>query len=473
MTISTRKQLALYVLLLQMFGISALAQTEKTLFHMHGIPQSTGYNPAKQLDHKVSLSLPGISSVYASIYQGGSYNKVVEKNRDNENIASIPGIIKAFKKNPQVTSSSSVDILGVYINTKKVNFNVFVRERVETFAKSPQAILEVIQKGNTHVDYLGKTISIEPKMGFIHWREFAVGGAYSLSEKLTLGANVKVLFGIGHIRTNLHSSIYTENTDNYPVTFTSGGIAQTSGIINLIDDDIDAEDYFANFGNPGFAIDLGATYQLTDKIQLEASILDIGRIQWKSNLQEFRLGDINGNDRTLTFDALNLATLVNEEQDSEAFEALADSLEKVYTFIQKKDDGEEPSSYSTGLPVRTHLAMSYELTKGFTTGAIFSAIYYKGVFQPGFGINIRKDISRWVGLAASYSIYPHSYTNMGLGVNFNLGPVQLYAVSDQMISGAFGYRDSRSLSARVGLNLVFGHKMAIEKRKERNSLNGN
>jgi len=47
--------------------------------------------------------------------------------------------------------------------------------------------------------------------------------------------------------------------------------------------------YLINSGNPGFGIDLGLKYKITPKLSASLSIIDLGAINWKNNLNSKKI----------------------------------------------------------------------------------------------------------------------------------------------------------------------------------------
>ena len=51
--------------------------------------------------------------------------------------------------------------------------------------------------------------------------------------------------------------------------------------------DISTSEYMLNFSNLGFGIDVGFTYQLNEKTNISASLLDLGFISWRKDVNTF------------------------------------------------------------------------------------------------------------------------------------------------------------------------------------------
>ena len=55
-----------------------------------------------------------------------------------------------------------------------------------------------------------------------------------------------------------------------------------------------------------------------------------------------------------------------------------------------------------------------------------------------------------------------SFRNAGAGFSFNVGPLNLYMVSDNVLNVLLWPDLSRSVNVLVGLNLVFGYKDKVD-----------
>ena len=60
----------------------------------------------------------------------------------------------------------------------------------------------------------------------------------------------------------------------------------------------------------------------------------------------------------------------------------------------------------------------------------------------------------WLNLGASYAFRSETFDNLGINATVKVGPVQVFSVTDNIIS-ALRPKDSHSANVRVGLNLLF------------------
>ena len=79
------------------------------------------------------------------------------------------------------------------------------------------------------------------------------------------------------------------------------------------------------------------------------------------------------------------------------------------------------------------LLWSTSLTNNFVSLSLYSSFVRKR-WRRGLGIAYNYHLGNFLSATASYSIYNRSYSNVGLGVSLNLGPVELYCLTDNILA---------------------------------------
>ena len=69
----------------------------------------------------------------------------------------------------------------------------------------------------------------------------------------------------------------------------------------------------------------------------------------------------------------------------------------------------------------------------FVSLSLYSSFVRKR-WRRGLGIAYNYHLGNFLSATASYSIYNRSYSNVGLGVSVNLGPVELYCLTDNILA---------------------------------------
>lgn len=443
-----------------------LAQQESVLHSMRSLPQAHYTNPAITPQQQFYLGLPGISSTYFALSNSGfNYNSIFERNENNERYINLDRFQERLGKKNYLSLLGQTDLLsfGLKINARMFLFMNSTVKMNNRFMY-PEGLTGLFINGNG--SYLGESVAFSPAIDHISYLENAIGASYIVNHKLTVGATIKQLKGIGNIRTEQSDFTLTTDAQTYALELEGNLQIRTAGIENALDvlsgekgmDQI----RYSDFKNNGFGIDLGATYMVNNRLEVGFSALNLGTIKWKDDLFEHSLDQSK-----VSFKGLNLQELANGENGTGEFVA---QLEEEFGFnsddpatITDKLEGKEPESYRTGLPAQFYLSARYELARNLhANGLLFSEIY-NGRFMPAFSAAINKEFGRRLSTSLSYTMVNRSYNNIGAGLSFRLTPFQLYLVSDNIISTPVFYRSAKALNMRLGMNLVFGYRKSQSK----------
>ncbi len=426
----------------------AFAQTEATQYFMNSLPQWTTNNPAFVPRYKFSIGMPGISSMSTGYYNNGfSYNDLITRS-GGEVKADLSKWVKALAENNYILTTSQVDLLRIGITVSpKIYLQAYVTAHEYARLLIPREFASLFVQGTAPL--IGTSASFSPKAEGLAYIESAAGAAYKVDDKLTLGARIKYLAGLANA-TTVSSMLNVAVGSDYKLTASGDLNLKTSGIHDT------GQDVGKAFSNNGFAIDLGATYKLTEKLTVAASVIDFGRITWKNDLFSYTL---DKNTANYTFSGIDLKEVVNG--NTNYLDSQGDSIRDKFELKEGKT-----GSYKTNLPGKMYLSGTYELMKNLSVGALFFTEKFQGRFSAGGSGSIIKHFGKWVSTSVSYTISNRSYNNFGAGVSFNLAPVQLYLVGDNLLNipGSLiagqklnGYiNNTQVFNLRFGLNFVWG-----------------
>lgn len=432
----------------------AFAQNEGTLTFMNSLPQHMDMNPSFIPKYRFSFTLPATS--FSAFYSnnGFAYRDLISKQSDGTTVADLPKLREALSTKNYITQALSIDLLRVSF---KVNNKLFMSLGAQAKAYSrlmlPKDLLNVLIDGNQPTSSTGSThFSLSPQAESVSYLETYVGAAYKINEAWTVGIRAKYLKGLTHVTTeNSNLNLSTDNS-TYAITATAAAEIRTSGIYDLSQSDYSfkLEDYLTN---SGFGVDLGASYKVTNKITVAASLLDIGSIHWKNNTYAYTLDPAKAK---YTFAGFNLTRLVNNEPNY--VESVADSIENNFKFVESSI-----SSYSSAIPTKMYLNGTYQLREQLTLGAALFGETFKGRLATGLTLGVNKHFGKWFSLSGSYTVSNNSYNNLGAGFSLNLSVLQLYLVGDNLLRAPLSGSELNSFvnstqffNIRTGLNFVFG-----------------
>jgi len=448
----------LLLIIFFMEGNLLFAQNEGTLTLMNSLPQHLENNPSFIPKYNFSFTLPAtsFSAFYSS--NGFAYGDVISKQSDGSTVADLPKLRGALAEKNYLSQAFSVDLLRISFKVNdKLFMNLGTQGKGYSRVMLPKDAVAILIDGNQPASLSGSGSSnytLSPQVESVSYLETYLGAAYKLNNDLTIGLRAKLLHGITNATTQ--NSNFNLSTDNatYAISATAAAELRTSGIYNLTQSNYSFRvgDYLSN---SGFGVDLGATFKVTDKITVAASLLDIGSIHWQNNTYAYSLDAVKAK---YTFSGFDLSKLVNNEQNY--VESITDSIANNFKFVESAI-----RSYSSTIPSRMYLNGTYQLRGQLSVGAILFGETFKGRTTTGITLGLNKHFGKWFSLSGSYTVSSNAYNNVGLGFSLNLAVVQFYMVGDNLlripISGneINGFVNSTQFfNIRTGMNFVFGWK---------------
>ena len=429
-----------------LLAAQAVAQTDFTLYHMQMVPYRIYQNPALVPNTRAFVGTPLISSLYSHTSNAFSYNDVITKDTDDSLKIDIDKLLAKLDDRNNLFMNTDVDILSFGFRAAESYYITFsARERSIFRFMYPKDLINFVWKGNAAIG-LGEELQFSPRLDAMEFDEYALGLAWEPDDKLTVGMRIKFLNGRANVFTEQATvSLYTDPID-YSYLVTSDILIRTAGIDSL--SQMKTSDLIKG-GNPGFGIDIGATYKLNSKFSFSASLLDLGSIKWKKHLltlESSRKGE------EVTFEGVDFNEFINKDTLRNSFEKLSDSLKDQFQIDSLYDQ-----SYKTSLPLRFYAGADFNINEKNTVGILFHGQFYDKKFLPAFSLSYYTQFGRVLGMSASYNIMNNSYNNIGIGFSLNAGPMQFYATTDNIL-GVFKYKTAQNLHTHTGLVWTFGRK---------------
>lgn len=438
------------------FSLTTKAQQDLTMFNFNDIPQSSYANPANQFNGKFFIGLPFLSSTYYSISNSGfAYSDFIKKDGDSLRL-DFNSMISELEEKNFLSFNTKIDLLsfGFKIGERtQIMFNA--TENINFRFRYTKDLITFIHKGNTA--FADNTANLEGT-GFSanYYREFGLGVSHQFGDKLRVGARFKYLYGIANLDSKKTDVTLVTDPNTYALTANADVLINSSG---SLDSTSEQDGFISGNDNGGFGLDLGMNYEVTKRLSINASVIDLGYINWGSNVSNLTIDK-----GEYTFDGIEIDAFSPQEDSSNTspFDRITDSLKEAFNVRETNE------AYNTPLVGRIYIGANYKLSEKLMVGGVAQSEFYKGSIRPSLTANANYKLTKWIGLGASYSMINRSFNNLGVGINLNPGPVQIYVVSDNILSG-FRPQHARHAQVRLGLNLIFGS----EKMKEINpSFNG-
>lgn len=299
-----RKATYLLIFLTSIILTEVSAQNSQTLYYMN-LPQNHMLNPALRPSNSLYIGLPAISGInlninnnfvnFSDIFMNGQpSDSVITFLHPKNNVDDFLGKIR--NKN-SLEPQLSVQLFGLGFSIGKGSY-VFldINERFEGNMVMPRDLFELALKGNE--GFTGRTIDLSSLRGDLkYYREIGMGFSKNFTNKLRLGVKGKLLFGIAGASIDNESlgiivgDDYSHTLDaNLDINF-SGPVSvyldENQNIDSINVNDIESDEiagFILGTKNMGLGLDIGATYDITDRIVVSAAITDIGFVKWKKNV---------------------------------------------------------------------------------------------------------------------------------------------------------------------------------------------
>ncbi len=445
------KNLTAIVALSFVFSLPAAAQ-ELISTTFSSLPQASYANPAKTPDAKWYVGIPGLGSTSLSFtHTGFAYSDLIRKRDDDSLMVDIENALSQMKASNYMSFRLNMDLVNFGFRVGKNHFSFNATEKVIYQQTYPKDLFRFLFKGNA--EFLGQTADFSRiNVDVTHYREWGVGYSRTFMDQLTFGVRAKYLQGLANASTEKTDiSLYTD-ANTFDLTAKADIKANTAGIANLIDgESFNAGNYLMSSANNGFAIDLGAQWDINENFTVHASATDLGKINWKNQVKNYSTEGAE-----FTFAGIDVTEFMNQEDSVDYMKELVDSLGEAF------DLQESSTAYSTKLNPKFYIGGTWRFTNTSDLHLTAYGEVFKGKMYPSLSASIMQQLGNVINLTASYSIINGTTNNIGAGMLFNFGAVQWYMISDNVM-GMFVPQHTQNIHLRTGINLVFGRKEARDK----------
>ena len=453
--------------------LSVSAQIDNTMYFMDRLPQSTRINPAQTPNCKFYLGglivpffgqLP--PSIMLSINTPIDYGDVIFHG-DGEYAdslitplhptANLNDFLDKLKKVNYLSTDFQLDLLNFGFRTGKTGFFAFdLSEKMSCDIGLPKSLFELAAKGNSEVrnaDFAGLGLN------FLYYHQLAFGYKQQFSKTFSAGLRAKLLLGVASVKTaSSDISLTTAEKTNYLRVQSQYEINTNLPLEVAIDeegyvDDIEFTDdsfgtivknYVSGIGNYGLALDFGFSKDITSSLSCYFSVEDLGAIKWNKKSSKFGFYD----EDSMRFEGVTVSDL-NVSNFDEVIDM--DSILSNFKEISYEEGG-----YITWLPTKFYLGAKYMVAKRISLGALAKVELLPHKVRPSLTVSANFKPFKFTAATLSYSYINGNFNNIGIGLTAHPGPIQWYLVSDNLIGALLFPANTRSLSVRLGCNLVFG-----------------
>jgi len=484
--------------------LPANAQFLRTSYFMEGTHYRQQLNPALT-PTKGFINLPVIGAVNATVGSTSlGYQDIIDIIDDGDDFYKSNDFMSRLKENNTLNVNFSTEILsaGWYKGKNFWSFNIGLRTDIgANLTKSMFQFLHDMDGLETtwedqKFNIGGQQLNIQA------YTEIGLGLSRQINNRLTVGARVKALLGIGNMEMKINkaymNAVLPSNTrmqefehmqitdiaqveqlkgeiGDYKAELAVGASLESSFKgLNLVQEE--GQDYISDFdfeagdmgiAGYGFGIDLGASYKIMDNLTVSASILDLGFISWSKGSTKIASAnsgiDMKGSDYVAELEGINPADPDALQQAQAVIDGFTnkatDYLDRVsngdvldYDMLQLRT---EDASKSRKSRLASTLVLGAEY--GFFNNKLAVGVLSTTRFvQPDalteltFSANYRP--KSWFNVALSYSAIQSAGKSFGLGLK--LGPI--FLGTDYMFLG----KNSNSVNGFIGVSIPLNKRKA-------------
>ena len=332
---------------------------------------------------------------------------------------------------------ANIFILAFKINKGSISF--FANAKSNLIWQFSEDFTDIAANG------FGQSFSLSrEKINFTSYSEIGIGYTRTfLGDKLAVGLRLKALSGIAHtsLKENAQFGIDINNNNFVWTASATNATLNTSGVS-------DTENLSLVGDNAGFAMDLGLNYELNDKLSLDLSINDLGSINWKDNVINYNIEDVNGG--------------VYNGFDFEDSGNVQDEIEEALNNVIGTTETNE--SFKTNISSRMFFSAKYKISKK----NVLRATYFNNnnpyiETKPSFGLGYNRELNKSTyGIIASAGGINNGL-RFGANFAFQLGFLQLYTAIDDISNIGGKVQEANSANFRFGMNFLFGYREESKK----------
>ena len=454
------------------------AQNKEALYGLEETPQAMILNPGSVIAYKYHFGIPFLSQIHVN---GGSsgvsvYDIFQESNGDiNERIRNK---ILELKNSDFFTATQQLEVLNFgWRNKKDYYFSGGMYQELDFVLYFPKDLATLAWEGNAN--YIGKEFNIgEITTTGDLLMVYHFGVNKKINTKLTLGLRAKIYSSMLSFRSIKNSgtfvtrisetdnNIYEHIVSNADITVNTSGIASLSDLDNTsqVTSKVLGRVFFG--GNLGLGVDFGGTYEINEKWTTSASLLDLGAIFHKKDVESYT---VKG-EYTLDGIELIFPSVGSGEDSPPYYDDLIDEIEEAFPVDTIHN------SYTQMRPAKLYASVKYNFGRAIGgSGAcnclkmgenqVFNqslGFQYYSMFRPkgpqmAATLFYYRRFTDYLSVKATYTADSYSYTNIGLGLVANFGKVNFYMVADNLL----WYQNiakAKSVSLQLGFNLLFAQE---------------
>jgi len=333
--------------------------------------------------------------------------------------------------------SNRISLFSLGIRSRKSFFSFDSSLKTSTNINLPYGLFDFMKNAGKfqHYEINDLSAKINSRM------EFALGYGRQISDRLSVGARVKLLVGIANIEASIDRMDIQMTEDKWSIQ--SQGTLKSSSFMDIqtkgesgaeISDpsDKDLLDFDSIEGAEGSfisgfgaAIDLGAEMEVIDGLKVSLAVNDLGLMSWKNTITAQTSG------KGWSFDGFDNVSFDGDKDNSlkNQFEDLTDDMADMFDFRRTEKDG----SYSEMISATINAGVEYALPfyRNLTAGLLSSTYINSGFTWTEARLFANLKPVRWFSCGVNYAVSKFGST-MGAVIGFHTSGFSMFIGSDHL-----------------------------------------
>lgn len=424
-----------------LLGLGSLSsQNTATLYFMKDIAERNEMNPAFTPNCKFYFDFIVLPNFYfgAGTNNFTLHDLVFNQNNTTATFLSSQENLDKFYKNIRPSTrfniNANLNILSFGFQVKKHYFTFDFGLSTDATVYMPKDVFRLALYGTPEENSINKYNLNSLNGEFNLYSSIALGYTNIVNEKLSIGGKIKFLMGYANLSTNVKDLSINASRDNWtlisnakinaslPITYKKtpeGGIDRES--IELQNTDRLLELLYKPAGY-GAAIDLGFSYKPIKSLTLSAAVTDLGFIYWRKNITS---ASLNGNHNIDGFIDYHLGDSISSDVITDRLKQLGDDI------LSSAEISNTPENYYSAIRANFTAGVEYGILKDKISFGLVNQLHfnYKNIYDElTLAVNFRP--ANWFKTSLSYSFLNGRGGNIGFGINFLLGVVNMYLITD-------------------------------------------
>lgn len=474
------------LLMSALFGVASLcAQNKQLLYDFNEIPQALMLNPGMKTSQQWHTGIPVISGLsFQAATSGVTVNDLFADDGVDFTTKVQERLLDVMTQRDDFSSTSQIEGFNVGFRGRNrpddyYSFGMYGEMDIISYWPKDLAILAFEGNGGNNIGRSFDLGNLKLRGEMVNVFHFGINR--KVSNTLTIGARAKLYSSIFQFQSTKNSGSFrtVEGQNNiYTSTIVADMQLQTAGVkgfYDIIDEDTgttqkDVTSLFTERvllgGNLGLGFDMGFTHHLNPQTTITGSILDVGFIYNSKDVWNYTFEGVASTEGITVFLPEDI-----DDVDNDLWQELVDEIDAALPH------GENQSGYISFRPIKAYGSIRYDWGEarsslfdncgcGINAGGGTNSDFYRnsvggqlfmikrprGVQAALTGFYLKR-LGRTLSLKTTYTVDKYSWTNIGLGLNLQAGPINFYVLGDNLLSYG-NIADSHYASLQFGFNII-------------------